>query len=55
MVKLIDRYINKMVELTTIVEVDENGEEHKKTWTVREYITSKFVIALCLIVVIMLL
>lgn len=50
-----DKIIDKLVELTTIVDIDENGNEYKKPWTVREYITSKFVIALCLIVVIMLL
>ena len=33
------KIIDKLVELTTIVEVDENGVEHKKPWTWEEFIT----------------
>ena len=31
--------IDKLIDLTSIVEIDENGVEHKKPWTVEEFIT----------------
>ena len=34
-----DKIIDKLVELTTIVDIDENGNEYKKPWTLKEFIT----------------
>ena len=39
MSKLLRKIIDKMIDLTSIVEVDENGVEQKKPWTWEEFIT----------------
>lgn len=44
------KIIDKIVELTTIVEVDENGVEHKKPWTLEEFITVHIAIIIGVIV-----
>ncbi len=33
-----NKIIEKIIELTSIVEVDEEGVEHKKPWTLEEFI-----------------
>ena len=36
--------IDKLIDLTSIVEIDENGAEHKKPWTAEEFITGQILI-----------
>ena len=38
------KIIDKFVDLTSLVEVDENGVEHKKPWTIEEFIWGQILI-----------
>ena len=38
------KFIEKIQELTTIVEVDENGVEHEYPWTLKEFLMGHLVI-----------
>lgn len=40
------RFIEKIIELTTFVEVDENGQEHKYPWTVEEFVIGQIITSL---------
>lgn len=33
------KLIDKFIDLTSYVEVDDEGKEHKKPWTLEEFIT----------------
>ena len=32
------KIVDKFIELTSLVEIDENGVEHKKPWTLEEFV-----------------
>lgn len=46
MLKIIENFI----DLTTIVETDENGVEHKKTWTLEEFIAEHIMMIIGVII-----
>lgn len=44
------KIIEKFIDLTTIVENDENGVEHKKPWTLAEFITEHIMMIIGVII-----
>lgn len=42
--------IDKLIDLTSIVEIDENGVEHKKPWTLEEFIIGQILITVGVII-----
>ena len=38
--------IDKFIDLTSLVEIDENGVEHKKPWTLEEFITGQILMSI---------
>ena len=38
------KIIDKLIDLTSLVEIDENGVEHKKPWTIEEFVTGQILI-----------
>ena len=44
------KIIEKIKELTTIVEVDENGVEHEYPWTLKEFLIGHLVITVGVVI-----
>ena len=48
--KFMRKIIDKFIELTSLIEVDENGIEYKKPWTLEEFITGQICIVIGIII-----
>ena len=44
------KIIEKFIDLTAIVETDENGVEHKKPWTLEEFIKEHIMMIIGIII-----
>ena len=42
--------INKFIDLTSYVEIDENGKEYKKPWTLEDFLIENFYIIVGIII-----
>ena len=40
------KIIDKFIDLTSLIEVDENGVEYKKSWTLVEFITGQILVCI---------
>ena len=40
------KIIDKLIDLTSLVEIDENGVEHKKPWTLEEFVTGQILMSI---------
>lgn len=44
------KIIDKLIDLTSLVEIDENGVEHKKPWTLEEFVTGQILITIGVVI-----
>lgn len=44
------KIIDKFIDLTSLVEIDENGIEHKKPWTLEEFVTGQILITIGVVI-----